>query len=84
MPWYIKVNVTGDNLLKGGGNLFSVIYFHRKDRNRSWKMSDSDDCDWFDKDEDDLMKDLQKTIKAKQMERMEEHVTFSSNKLGNI
>lgn len=47
-------------------------------------MSDSDDCDWFDKDEDDLMKDLQKTIKAKQMERMEEHVTLSSNTLGEI
>uniref|UniRef100_A0A1I8NZ09 AAA+ ATPase domain-containing protein n=1 Tax=Stomoxys calcitrans TaxID=35570 RepID=A0A1I8NZ09_STOCA len=44
-------------------------------------MSDSDDCDWFDKDDDDLMRDLQRTIKAKQAERMEEHIKVPTNTL---
>lgn len=44
-------------------------------------MSDSD-CDWFDKDDDDLMKDLEKTVKAKQAERMEEHIKGPANTLG--
>ncbi|XP_075151258.1 NFX1-type zinc finger-containing protein 1 [Haematobia irritans] len=44
-------------------------------------MSDSDDCDWFDKDDEDLMRDLQKTVEANQAKRMEEHIKEPTNTL---
>lgn len=43
-------------------------------------MSDSD-CDWFDKDDDDLIKDVQKTLKTKQLETTE-YITTATNYLG--
>lgn len=43
-------------------------------------MSDSD-CDWFDKDDDDLIKDVQKTLKTKQLETTE-YITTTTNYLG--
>ncbi|TMW41926.1 hypothetical protein DOY81_012994, partial [Sarcophaga bullata] len=42
-------------------------------------MSDSD-CDWFDKDDDDLIKDVQKTLKTKQLETTE-YITTATNYL---
>lgn len=43
-------------------------------------MSDSD-CDWFDKDDDDLIKDVQKTLKIKQLENTE-YIKATTNYLG--
>lgn len=47
-------------------------------------MSDSDDCDWFDKDEDALMRDFERNMKAKEAERMEEHIKVPTNTLGEL
>ncbi|XP_061393471.1 NFX1-type zinc finger-containing protein 1 [Musca vetustissima] len=44
-------------------------------------MSDSDDCDWFDKDDDALARDWQKNMKAKEAERMEERIKVPTNTL---
>ncbi|XP_058976341.1 NFX1-type zinc finger-containing protein 1-like [Musca domestica] len=46
-------------------------------------MSDSDDCDWFDKDDDALMRDFERNMKAKEAERMEEHIKVPTNNLDN-
>ncbi|XP_073817647.1 NFX1-type zinc finger-containing protein 1 [Musca autumnalis] len=44
-------------------------------------MSDSDDCDWFDKDDDALMRDWERNMKAKEAERNEEHIKVPTNSL---
>lgn len=43
-------------------------------------MSDSD-CDWFDKDDEELVKDVQKTLKTKQTENTE-YIKAATNTIG--
>lgn len=43
-------------------------------------MSDSD-CDWFDKDDDELIKDVQKTLKTKQQANTE-YIKTTTNTIG--
>lgn len=43
-------------------------------------MSDSD-CDWFDKDDDELIKDVQKTLKTNQTETTE-YIKTTTNTIG--